>query len=460
MILYIFLILTISACSTGTPVEVEEPTPSLTPMTPVETQATPMLMCTPPACSAGEVFHCPDECPGGCGTVCATPTPEPDAETPTTESDVETPSTETAPPSGESVTEFPDPSQYAWVPVADGLDQPLGLFTAGDGSGRAFVLEQPGLIWVFQNWERLPTPFLDIRDRVVDDRNEQGLLGLAFHPDFGSNGLFYINYTGENGDTFISRFNVSADPNIANPASENVLLRIQQPFANHNGGHILFAPDGYLYIGTGDGGSAGDPQGNAQNPNSLLGKLLRIDVDAEEPYGIPNDNPYASGGGRAEVWAIGLRNPWRYSFDRETNDLYIGDVGQNQWEEINYLAAGHTGGVNFGWDYFEASNPFEGNPPQGFEAAAPIWEYNHSQGCSVTGGYVYRGSLAEWQGIYIYGDYCSGLIWGLLRDAQGFWQNMLIIQTTANITSFGEDQNGEVYMIDRSGSVNRLEKIP
>jgi len=313
---------------------------------------------------------------------------------------------------------------------------------------------------VYKNWGRNPTPFLDIRDRVVDRQNEQGLLGLAFHPNFKDNGLFYINYTGENGDTFISRFNGSTDPNVADPASEQVLLRIKQPYANHNGGHLLFGPDGYLYIGTGDGGSAGDPQGNAQNADSLLGKLLRIDVDQGDPYGVPADNPYSSGGGRPEIWAIGLRNPWRYSFDRATGDLYIGDVGQNEWEEISFLPAGQPGGANFGWDYWEANHPYEGSPPEGVGMIPPIWEYNHANGCSVTGGITYRGNLPDWQGIYFYGDFCSGTIWGLLRDADGNWQNTTLYQTTANITAFGGDEFGEIYMIDRSGSINMLVKNP
>ena len=268
--------------------------------------------------------------------------------------------------------------------------------------------------------------------------------------------FFYVNYTGENGDTFISRFTISPDPNVADPASEKVTLRIKQPYGNHNGGHLLFGPDGYLYIGTGDGGSAGDPEGNAQSTNSLLGKMLRIDIDQGDPYAIPGDNPYASGGGHPEIWSIGLRNPWRYSFDRVTGDLYIGDVGQNEWEEITFLPSGHPGGANLGWDYWEASHRFEGVPPEGLEVVPPIWEYNHAAGCSVTGGIIYRGSMTEWQGIYVYGDFCSGTIWGLLRDTEGVWRNMILYQTAANITSFGEDEFGELYMVDRRGGVTLL----
>jgi glucose/arabinose dehydrogenase len=359
-----------------------------------------------------------------------------------------------------SVQVFPEPDGYQWEPVVTGLEKPLYLTHAGDGSGRLFILEQPGLVRVVQGGDPLPTPFLDIRTRVEDGGNEQGLLGLAFHPQYPQNGFFFLNYTGQDGDTFISRFSVSSDPNLADPASETILLRIAQPYGNHNGGHLVFGPDGYLYIGTGDGGSGGDPQGNAQNPDSLLGKMLRIDVDRGDPYAIPADNPYAYGGGRPEIWAAGLRNPWRYAFDRATGDLYIADVGQNQWEEVHFVAADQTGvppaGGNYGWDYWEATHPFEGDPPAGVEMIPPIWEYDHALGCSVTGGYVYRGVYPDWRGVYLYGDFCSGTVWGLLRDSAGAWQNAPLFQTGANITSFGEDQNGELYLILRGGEVLQL----
>jgi glucose/arabinose dehydrogenase len=450
LIFWILALFLVSACNGEATVAGEELPPTFTAITFLDKQTVPSPLCTPPACGVGEVYHCPGECIGGCGIVCATNTPAPDLEI--------TPEPVTATPA--SVVAFPDPSQYAWISVAKGLDKPLGLTHAGDGSGRSFVIEQRGMIWVFQNWERFPFPFLDIRDRVVDIQNEQGLLGLAFHPDYEGNGFFYVNYTGENGDTFISRFTISPDPNVADPASEKVTLRIKQPYGNHNGGHLLFGPDGYLYIGTGDGGSAGDPEGNAQSTNSLLGKMLRIDIDQGDPYAIPGDNPYASGGGHPEIWSIGLRNPWRYSFDRVTGDLYIGDVGQNEWEEITFLPSGHPGGANLGWDYWEASHRFEGVPPEGLEVVPPIWEYNHAAGCSVTGGIIYRGSMTEWQGIYVYGDFCSGTIWGLLRDTEGVWRNMILYQTAANITSFGEDEFGELYMVDRRGGVTLLIENP
>ena len=212
----------------------------------------------------------------------------------------------------------------------------------------------------------------------------------------------------------------------------------------------------YLYIGTGDGGSAGDPEGNGQKLTTLLGKMLRIDVDGGTPYAIPEDNPLANGGGLPEIWAWGLRNPWKFSFDRQTGDLYIGDVGQNQWEEINYWAAGSHAGVNYGWNFWEGLHPYAGSPSEDIKFEFPIWEYGHDLGCSVTGGVVYRSSLPEWQGIYFYGDFCSGLVWGLLRDANLEWQNSLLFQTGSNITAFGEDEAGEIYLVDRKGSIYTL----
>lgn len=355
------------------------------------------------------------------------------------------------------VTSFPDPQAYAWTLYAQGFEKPLGLEYAGDGSERLFVLEQPGVIRILQDGQLLPEPFLDIRERVGDQGNEQGLLGLAFHPDYIENGYFYLNYTDTAGDTVIARFNVSADANRADPESELKILGVSQPYANHNGGDLTFGPDGYLYIGLGDGGSAGDPQGNAQDLSTLLGKLLRIDVDRANPYGAPSSNPFI-GQGRSEVWAWGLRNPWRFTFDPATGDIYIADVGQNQWEEINYLPAGAHKGANFGWDYFEGSHSFEGSPPPELDPVMPVWEYDHSQGCSITGGVVYRGSMPAWQGIYLYGDFCSGKVWGLLQDAQGEWQNQLLYESGANITAFSSGPQGEVYLIDRSGRILRLER--
>jgi glucose/arabinose dehydrogenase len=280
-------------------------------------------------------------------------------------------------------------------------------------------------------------------------------LGLAFHPDYFSNGKFFVNYTGENGETVISRFQVSNQLDLADPDSELVILRLQQPYANHNGGGLKFGPDGMLYIGTGDGGSGGDPLGNGQRLDTLLGKILRIDVDREQPYDIPLDNPYVSGGGLPEIWAYGLRNPWRFSFDRISGDLFIGDVGQNVWEEINYQPAGSPGGENYGWNLREGSHPFSSEITTGL--IDPVAEYPHDFGCSVTGGVVVRSpSLPSWNGVYLYGDYCTGIIWGLLQTEDGFWEASQLFTTPFTISSFGEGFDGEVFVLDYFGAIYQL----
>ncbi len=259
-----------------------------------------------------------------------------------------------------------------------------------------------------------------------------------------------MNYTDKDGDTVIARFQATADPNLADPNSEVILLQVGQPFGNHNGGTMAFGSEGYLYIGLGDGGSAGDPFGNGQKLDTLLGKILRIDVDSAEPYAIPADNPFGN-----EIWAYGLRNPWRMSFDSLTGDLYIGDVGQGEWEEIDFISAGSAGGLNFGWDYFEGTHPYDGTPPQDAQLVPPVAEYDHGQGCSVTGGYVYRGAMPEWNGIYLYGDYCSGNVWGLIRSGEG-WQDQVLFDAEGRITSFGQDESGEVYIVLDGGQIKRL----
>ena len=353
-----------------------------------------------------------------------------------------------APPSPPDVSTFPNPEEYTWQLVTGGLVRPVDL--QADGSGRLYVVEKIGHIHVIEDGLLIDSPFLNIEDRVNDSSNEMGLLGLAFHPDYVQNGYFYVNYTGSGGDTFISRFQVTDNnPYLADPARELNLLRLNQPFPNHNGGGLDFGPDGYLYAGLGDGGSQGDPFGNAQNTGTLLGKILRLDVDSAEPYTVPSDNPFGN-----EIWAYGLRNPWRVTFDSATGDLFIGDVGQNQWEEIDYLPAGSPGGTNFGWDYREGAHPYDGNAPSGL--TDPVAEYSHQEGgCSVTGGYVYRGSMPEWNGIYLYGDYCSGLIWGLVQSGGG-WQSQLLFETDVRITSFGQDEAGEVYLIGDGGEIYKL----
>ncbi len=354
--------------------------------------------------------------------------------------------------------QLPDPAGYAWVQVADGFQSPVFATNAGDGSGRLFVIEQKGEIRIIQNGTVLDKSFLDIISEVGSQGNEQGLLGLAFHPNYAQNGTFYVNYTDTTGDTVIARFQVSADPNVADPDSEKVLLQVHQPYANHNGGYLEFGPDGYLYFGLGDGGSGGDPSGNGQSLNTYLGKILRIDVDSGDPYGIPADNPFANGSGKPEIWAYGLRNPWRFTFDRATQDLYIADVGQDQWEEVDFLPSGTPGGSDLGWNYFEGTHVYQGTPPDGALFVTPVAEYSHGGRCSITGGYVYRGNaIPAWQGVYLYGDFCSGEIFGLVQHADGQWENQLLFDTNFQITSFGLDETGEIYVVNRSGSIFQLQ---
>jgi glucose/arabinose dehydrogenase len=331
--------------------------------------------------------------------------------------------------------------------IASGFEQPVHIAHAGDGSGRLFVVEQPGRILVIANGTLLDTPFLDIRNIVNNNAFERGLLSVAFHPDYASNGLFYVNHTQDpNGATSIDEFRVSADANVADPDSRRVLLTIPQPQVNHNGGQSAFGPDGFLYIGAGDGGGAGDqhgPTGNAQAPNVLLGKMLRMDVAS----------------GDVAVWAIGLRNPWRFSFDRRTGDLYIADVGQGMYEEINFQAAPGASGVNYGWRIMEGFHCF--NPARDCDQSGltlPIAEYDHNQGCSVTGGHVYRGSEYPWlDGLYFFADYCSGIVWTVERNAAGEWDMIERINLSFAVSSFGEDEQGELYIAGHDdGTIYKL----
>lgn len=325
---------------------------------------------------------------------------------------------------------------------------------AGDGSGRLFLVEQTGRVRVISDGMQLQAPFLDIRDRVSEG-GERGLLSLAFAPDYASTGHFYTWYTDLAGATVLSRFKVSANPNLVNPASQEILLTVSQPFGNHNGGRILFGPDGYLYVGLGDGGGAGDPGGNGQWMQTLLGKVLRIDVDPSQgTYAIPADNPFVGdANARDEIWAAGLRNPWKMSFDRMTGDLYIADVGQDAWEEVNFQPAASIGGVNYGWATMEGSSCFESQNCSQTGLTLPVAEYSHSVGCSITGGEVYRGSAyPDLDGLYLYGDFCSGRIWGLNRNGND-WQMQELADTSFNITSFGEDEAGNVYLAARNVGV-------
>ncbi|TDB38316.1 MAG: glucose dehydrogenase [Actinobacteria bacterium] len=345
--------------------------------------------------------------------------------------------------------------------VTDGLSQPLFVTGAADGSGRLFVVEKPGLVWIIRDGVRSTQPFLDI-SRSVSTNSERGLLGLVFSQSFAEDKLFYINYTDASGATTVSRLKATGDS--ADAASEQVLLKIKQPYANHNGGMIAFGSDGYLYVGMGDGGSGGDPQGSGQNLGVLLGKMLRIDVARENSaardteYGIPPDNPFANKPGASrEIWAYGLRNPWRFSFDRATGDLWIGDVGQNAWEEIDFQPADSVGGENYGWNAYEGTHVY---PPstkaRPGEFTKPVVEYDHGAGESVTGGYVYRGTAEPtlW-GTYFYGDYVSGRVWGLQRTARGF-ETRELADTAYNIVSFGEDDAGELYLVDFGGAIYRM----
>ena len=349
--------------------------------------------------------------------------------------------------------------------VTSGLTQPLYLTHAGDS--RLFIVERAGVILIYQGGSLLSQPFLDITSLVQDTGFEEGLLGLAFPPTFSpSHARFYIYYVNNAGDLVLARYHVSSDnPNIADPASAEIVLTIPHPGqANHNGAQIAFGPqDGYLYIGPGDGGIKGsaDAGKNAQDPAVLAGKILRIDVETGDPstYTIPPTNPYRQTPGfRPEIWALGLRNPYRFSFDRTTGDLFIADVGQSNIEEIDYEPGNDPGGRNYGWDCYEGSNSYDPTGCGPIENYTfPVWEYSHALGCSVTGGYVYRGGLfPAMTGIYFYSDFCSGRIWGLSFDGTD-WQNTEYLDSALSVSSFGEDVNGEVYVVDFNGGVYRLE---
>jgi glucose/arabinose dehydrogenase len=341
--------------------------------------------------------------------------------------------------------------------VEGGLTRPTYLTHAGDD--RSFVVEQPGRIRIIEKGQLLDQAFLDVTDKVLSRGNEQGLLSVAFHPAYKTNGQFFIYYTRRpDGAIVIERYTVSNnDPNLADALSARTMLVIPHAqAANHNGGQLQFGPDGYLYIGTGDGGGAGDqhgPIGNAQDPQALLGKMLRIDVTNQDTYAVPPSNPSGN-----EIWASGVRNPWRFSFDRVTHDLYIADVGQNTYEEVDLQPASSKGGENYGWRIMEGSHCF--NPGQGCDQTGlvlPVAEYSHDEGgCSITGGYVYRGSkYPALQGMYFFGDYCSGIMWSLQRDGDQ-WQMTKRLESGLNISSFGEDVNGELYVIDHGGAVYQL----
>ena len=343
--------------------------------------------------------------------------------------------------------------------VASGLDQPVHV-TAPVGDPRLFIVEQPGRIRIVEDGKLLATPFLDIVNKVGSG-GERGLLSVAFHPEYRSNGFLFVNYTNKSGDTQIERYTVSANRNVADPGTAKLILAIDQPYSNHNGGLNQFGPDGMLYIGMGDGGSQGDPHGNGQNANALLAKLLRINVDRGDPYSIPTANPYAKGGGRGEIWAIGVRNPWRFSFDRISGLLYIADVGGDNFEEVD-IAPIPAAGVNYGWSIMEGPSCRRSTGCNQTGLQKPVLSYATHQNstCAIIGGSVYRGrKIPEIQGQYFYSDYCNswlrsfGFANGKVTDEHDWPVGKL-----GSITSFGEDSQGELYMCISSGRVYRIIK--
>jgi glucose/arabinose dehydrogenase len=352
-----------------------------------------------------------------------------------------------------------DPGAYTLKTetLVDGLDSPLDLVDANDGTGRMFIVEKGGRVLILKDGQVQPDPFLDISSQVRSS-SEQGLLSIALHPDFKTNGTFFIDYTDTDGNSQLERWTVSKDnPDVADPSSAETILSQDQPFPNHNGGLLMFGPDGYLYIGFGDGGSGGDPHGNAQNLDTLLGKILRIDVDHTEgdlAYAIPKDNPFVGQeGARGEIWAYGLRNPWRFSFDRETGDLYIADVGQGQYEEADFDPAG-KGGLNFGWVTMEGPHCYQQENCNQTGLTLPFFSYTHDFGCSITGGYVYRGkAIPDLVGAYLAADYCSGLVWAVNPETGKATEPM---QSNASVSSFAEDAEGELYMIDLNGAILKI----
>jgi glucose/arabinose dehydrogenase len=352
---------------------------------------------------------------------------------------------------------YPGPAGAVSLQYEPISDRPavVDIRNAGDGSGRLYLVEQAGRIWVIENGEELDAPFLDLRDRVATG-GERGLLSLAFPPDYRHTGAFYTWYTNLDGDTVLSRFRRSTDPDQALASSEEIILTVAQPRSNHNGGQIQFGTDGYLYLGIGDGGGAGDPDGLAQNPTSLLGKLIRIDVDpAHGTYAVPPDNPFIGEPLRDEIWALGLRNPWRMAFDPLLGDLYIADVGQNRFEEINVQGALDGGGQNYGWNRMEGEECFQSGCDTR-DLVLPVGGYDHGQGCSVTGGVVYRGSAyPDLHGRYLFGDYCTGTIWGLRREADD-WRQDVLDNSGFSILTFGAGEDGSVYLSAAGRGVFRL----
>lgn len=344
--------------------------------------------------------------------------------------------------------------------VASGLSSPLGVTGAGDGRRWLYVVEQDGRIRIVRDGRVIATPFLDVSDRT-EGGGEQGLLGLAFHPGYENNRRLFVNYTDLNGDTVVAEYRrARRNPALARRGSERVLLTVDQPFPNHNGGALAFGPDGMLYIALGDGGSAGDPQNSGQRKDTLLGKILRIDVSSRDTaYEVPDDNPFTGDPtARAEIWDYGLRNPWRISFDRDTGALWIADVGQGEWEEVNREPPGSDGGFNYGWRIKEGRDCYPAGQECDVVGGAleemtdPLAVYSHDDGCSVTGGYVYRGrAFPDLAGNYFFGDYCSGRLWAVAAGGPDRQEPVELLDTELSISSFGEDDRGELYVTDLAG---------
>lgn len=349
--------------------------------------------------------------------------------------------------------ELPASNSAHWQPTVDGLRMPVDLQSSPDG--RLFVVERAGRIYQLDDGRGRPAPFLDLSSLVTTGGGEQGLLALAFDPNFEVNGRLFVHYTDRGGDTVIASYRTDSAGSGVDPLSEQRVLTLEQPYRNHNGGPLVFGPDGYLYVGLGDGGGAGDPHDHGQRLDTLLGKILRLDVDSASAYRIPADNPFVDRpGARPEIWAFGLRNPWRLTFDAQ-GGLFIADVGQNKWEEINYVQA-DDGGRNFGWNRWEGSQPFAGGDVVSLK---PIDEYDHDQGCAVTGGPIIRDpELPGWQGLYLYGDACSGRIWGL-RRAGDTWRGGLLFDTNLRITTFGTGPAAEVLVADYRDEGARLLRL-
>lgn len=364
-----------------------------------------------------------------------------------------------------TVAAAPADADIALQLVAQNLSKPVFLTTAGDGSGRHFIVEQTGKIKILKNGSVSTTPFLNLTTQVSKGY-EQGLLGLAFHPSFKSNHRLYVNFTDLNGDTVIREYRTSStNPNVVATSTARLILKIAQPYDNHNGGMIAFGRDGYLYIGMGDGGDGGDPGNRAQRTDTLLGKMLRIDVNGTSTgknYRIPSTNPYVGKTGLDAIWQTGLRNPWRWSFDRLTGDLWIGDVGQRAWEEVNrakQTSAGPGRGINWGWKVLEATHCYA--PSSGCITSGktpPVAEYDHATGrCAVAGGYVYRGrAIPALVGGYVFGDTCSGEIWVVPAGATAPASEVRLLDTSLVISSFGQDGVGELFVLDLNGKVYKI----